>query len=111
MGGNGVAGVIIGALRIITKAAMHSDDSLEISSLIYFGVTGGILLICTLSFAFILRHPFVKSYTTVVDHVRQTERSPLMSIDNSSLVKNIPTVSYSVLLQKLWIEYTQVFTG
>jgi len=43
VGGNGVAGVIIGALRIITKAAMHSNNSLEISSLIYFGVTGGII--------------------------------------------------------------------
>jgi len=31
-----------------------------------------------------------------------------MSIDNS-VAKTVPTVSYVVLLRKLWIEYTQVF--
>ena len=62
MGGNGIAGVIVAVIRIVTYAAMPSDT--EKSSMIYFMCSGGVVFLCILCFFILLRMPFTRYYIT-----------------------------------------------
>jgi len=64
MGGNGVAGVSICVIRLITKG-VYSSGSFEdnrMSALLYFGVAAGVVLICLVLFQLATTLPFVKYY-------------------------------------------------
>lgn len=68
MTGQGVAGVVVGVIRIVTKAAYSSNPVAGIfpSTLIYFILACVVEMLCIASYFLLLRLPFAKYHMTKV---------------------------------------------
>eukprot|EP00211_Chloroparvula_japonica_P002214 CAMPEP_0119124454 /NCGR_PEP_ID=MMETSP1310-20130426/4076_1 /TAXON_ID=464262 /ORGANISM="Genus nov. species nov., Strain RCC2339" /LENGTH=485 /DNA_ID=CAMNT_0007114409 /DNA_START=89 /DNA_END=1543 /DNA_ORIENTATION=+ len=76
MSGNGVAGVIVGLLRIITRLIFGSDEAgLRISSDVYFGCAVLTMVITLVAYFWMLRLPYVK-YRMSRQRLVETTESP-----------------------------------
>jgi len=66
MSGMGVAGLIVGGLRIITKASV---DNLKTSATIYFLISALVMFSCILGFKYVTRTKIVKNRKSVHPHM------------------------------------------
>ena len=56
MVGNGIAGIVVSVVRIITKATLsNADNSYEISGILYFSIAGFTILLCIVGSVVLLR--------------------------------------------------------
>ena len=63
MSGNAVAGLVVSAARIITKAAFPDDvDGLKKSAMVYFALSAFTTTMCVLGYMAMLKLPFTKHY-------------------------------------------------
>ncbi|GKT35981.1 Equilibrative nucleoside transporter like protein [Aduncisulcus paluster] len=62
--GNGIAGILMELIRIITQAAMNSDDQIIAGTIIYFVLAGVVLICCLVGFEVIRCIP--KAHRTIV---------------------------------------------
>lgn len=63
MGGNGLAGVVVCIVRILTKAGFASDkEGNENSALVFFVLSAIMMVFCTFAYLVLLRLPFAQSY-------------------------------------------------
>ncbi|PRP89514.1 equilibrative nucleoside transporter [Planoprotostelium fungivorum] len=59
MTGNGIAGIVTAGLRIITKVSLSTtENSMEISGGIYFGIAAAVQILVLLSYFLLVRRPF-----------------------------------------------------
>eukprot|EP01089_Gocevia_fonbrunei_P002252 TRINITY_DN1223_c0_g1_i5.p1 TRINITY_DN1223_c0_g1~~TRINITY_DN1223_c0_g1_i5.p1 ORF type:complete len:287 (+),score=22.01 TRINITY_DN1223_c0_g1_i5:341-1201(+) len=111
MSGAGVAGVVVGILRIITKLAL--PDELFLSSVIYFAITGATLLVCIVSYYALLRLPIAQYYMAKEksDSIRIiNETSDDGSTSSTALLNfNKKPVRYLDLFGRVWKEAIVVF--
>lgn len=54
MSGNGVAGITVSLLRVVTKAAVSGPNSANLSAILYFSLSAAVILGCILCYAFVL---------------------------------------------------------
>jgi equilibrative nucleoside transporter 1/2/3 len=117
MSGNGVAGIIAGGLRCITKGSLPND--LEASSMIYFALSGFILFMCIVGYFVLLRLPITKYYLA---HAQEDSKPKKGSINDSidpvyvtgsdGIVPQAaqPKIKYLSLFRRIWREALVVFT-
>ncbi|KAL6046313.1 Equilibrative nucleoside transporter 1 [Balamuthia mandrillaris] len=104
MSGNGVAGIGVGLLRIITKAAF--PHALFTSAVIYFAISGAIMLMCAISYIFFLRLPYTKYHMQSNGYKPLDEASNLMenTDDTMKSTGHEEKVSYWIIFKKIWKE-------
>jgi len=105
MSGNGVAGVIVGLLRITTKLAL--PDDLYLSTLIYFVITGVILGLCIVSYFMLLKLPIGKYYMKEVamrKEERKEEEKRVLGVGEEGKGNY-----YMNVAKKIWVEMVEVF--
>lgn len=100
MSGNGLAGVIIFALRSITKVSYEGKDPNggRKSSILYFSMTCVVLFICLVGVFAIRILPFSKYYMSLY-----SKKSP----EKESLINSTPSssnVRYRDVLKKIWVQ-------
>lgn len=61
--GNGVAGIIVGLLRIITKISLpDTAEGLQTATIIYFALAALSMAVCLVGFWYMLRVPFARHF-------------------------------------------------
>eukprot|EP00298_Acanthocystis_sp_HF-20_P010286 c18782_g1_i1.p1 GENE.c18782_g1_i1~~c18782_g1_i1.p1 ORF type:complete len:431 (+),score=153.03 c18782_g1_i1:1-1293(+) len=66
MSGQGISGIIVVIIRLVTKASFKSDDAgLRQSSLIYFEIGVANVLLCIVGYLILVKLPIYKYYTQV----------------------------------------------
>lgn len=90
--GSGLAGVLVSANRILTKALLNDE---RINTIIFFCVSIGILLACFIVFHVARRSNFVKFYVMLcaatadnLDHKEKKLTSQLSYTEDVSLVRS-----------------------
>eukprot|EP00005_Dracoamoeba_jomungandri_P001169 CAMPEP_0174259476 /NCGR_PEP_ID=MMETSP0439-20130205/8294_1 /TAXON_ID=0 /ORGANISM="Stereomyxa ramosa, Strain Chinc5" /LENGTH=440 /DNA_ID=CAMNT_0015343373 /DNA_START=155 /DNA_END=1477 /DNA_ORIENTATION=- len=103
--GNGIAGILAGVLRIITKAAI--PGSLWTSAMIYFEVSGVLLVCCALGYFFLLRLPITKHYLKLNKMLQdKNEQASINSCDN----ENDTRVNYFQMFKRIGKDALVVWT-
>jgi len=113
MMGNGIAGILAGGLRMITKVSMPEGSHTSI--ILYFALSGGLLVICILGYFVLLRLPLTQHYLRLQKAATQSTKNP-ESIQADSLVSgggeeedDDKTIHYGRLFLRLWREAAVVF--
>mmetsp|Transcript_24808 Transcript_24808/g.62273 ORF Transcript_24808/g.62273 Transcript_24808/m.62273 type:complete len:507 (-) Transcript_24808:68-1588(-) len=85
MSGNGVAGILAGAIRIITKLALPDDlKGSQTASIIYFALGSVIMLVCVFSYHIMRMFPYARYHLD-----KSSEASALIEIaDDGSYLEN-----------------------
>ena len=114
MSGNGIAGVLVGLLRIVTKLAFpNTIDGLRNSSIVYFVLAAAILAVCAFSFVLLLKNQFGVYYLALNVKSCKPTSLDLEPEDKMMLpadAENEPQkVGYWVVFKKLWLEALEVF--
>jgi len=117
MVGQGIAGVLAGSLRILTKGSLPEGS--QSSIILYFAISGGILLLCMLGYLLLLRLPITKFYlmqqqaSTTKNTASIQAKSVVSSLDEEGPEDNYGSgrqpVIYVGLLRRLWKEALVVF--
>ncbi|ELR21496.1 Solute carrier family 29 (nucleoside transporters), member 1, putative [Acanthamoeba castellanii str. Neff] len=119
MSGNGVAGIIAGGLRCITKGSLPND--MQTSSMIYFALSGFILFLCIVGYFVLLRLPITKYYMAQSQKESGQPKKgsindsvdPVYSTDDEEIVAGASQqkkVHYFSLMKRIWREALVVFT-
>jgi equilibrative nucleoside transporter 1/2/3 len=107
MSGNGIAGIIAGLLRVVTKISLPATaEGDKTSSLIFFGITTFVFVICIVIFLFMLKNPF-----TIFHLLDQDEKSGMTKTDDIMIDEEERSKSVSVLRvqKKIWVQSLTVF--
>jgi len=110
MSGNGLSGVVIGFLRIITLWDFPNDA--QTSAIIYFAIAAFGLLFCIISYLYSRKLPFVNYYVDKnrLASIQTEEKLPLLKTDNMIMTYNtVKRVSLWVVMKKIWLEAWNVF--
>ena len=106
MTGQGVAGVMVGLIRIITKAGYGtSREGTIASTLIYFILAAFLELLCVLSFFVLIRLPFSKFHMNKVNQILEIseEDDSLNTSDSVTLLHHPPVATLGQVLKKIWL--------
>jgi len=113
MSGNGVAGIIAGGLRCITKASL--PDDLQTSSMIFFVFSGFILLVCIISYFLLLRLPITRHYLAraeeqgkkrlSINYEQHSSNDEIFALEGEK-----KKVYYFDLMSRIWREALVVFS-
>jgi equilibrative nucleoside transporter 1/2/3 len=97
MMGNGLAGLTVILIRVLTKATIESEGSTDqtmlISTAIYFFVSSFVIVICIVSYLILLRTPFVKYY---IDKASKPAVNDIVQYDEYNNIQGDEKVSVSV---------------
>lgn len=109
MAGNGVAGLLVGLLRIITKLAFpNTTVGIRDSSIVYFALAAFVLVFCAFGFSLLIKNPFGAYYLSVFHKAQQT--SELSAHDDfDDQFHSVKQVSYMAIFKKIWLEVAEVF--
>lgn len=110
MSGNGVAGILVGLIRIFTKLAFSdTEEGLRNSSVLYFVIGAIIVGVCAFAFLFLTKNPFATYYLAMnVKATRSRQKSSDYElIDHDTEQK--PNIQYWSVFKKLWPEALEVF--
>ena len=102
MSGNGIAGVLVGALRIFTKLALPNHN--YISIVIFFSITCAILIICIGCYFALFRFPIALYYMNRKRNTKEGEASYLMKKKTKKWWEG-----YWKILKKVKLEAFEVF--
>lgn len=111
--GNGVAGLVVSLLRVLTKASVPDDTrGLRFSSLLYFVLSAVTMLACIVGYFVLVRLPFTKHYlmspvgsTQDIELSMLTEAAPGSPGDNSepkSEDRPIPIINVKMVIYRTW---------
>ena len=96
--GNGIAGIIVGGLRMATVAVFPGNEAgLEYATILYFALGAGIILLCIAGFYAMLRTPYAM--------YALAEREEAAAKQNSKAgTVGAVGANWRVVLYKLWQE-------
>jgi len=77
--GQGLGGVVVGLLRLVTKAAIPDDVS--VSTFLYFMVAAALMLACLIGYFVLIRLPYARF------HMRKAHKPPKDPLDERPLLR------------------------
>jgi len=109
MSGNGVAGILSSALRIITKVAEPDTKAgLQQSGVLYFSLGAGIIFICLISYLVLRRLPIAIYHLTKFNAAKgSSESDRLVNVEVKAMWRDTddpPTIKTRVIFRKIWKE-------
>jgi MFS family permease len=122
--GQGVAGIIVGAIRIVTKAGYgDSDEGTRTSTLLYFLLAAFVELLCIVGYFVLIRTEFAKFHMAKASKSRSSEiveisedefdKSAPLTKDSEPLLNTEGTAlkaSAKTVLKKIWVQGYSVWS-
>ena len=97
MSGNGVAGILIFVIRLVTKFSLDSLDDGRTSAILFFGLTAFVMLVCLLSVFLLWRLDYFQHYMGERKSVSIQDTDPLLE-------KPTTKPEFMVVMGKVWLD-------
>ncbi len=102
--GQGVAGILVGAIRIITKASFGETKSgVNTSTLLYFLLAAGVEVLCLLMYFVLIRTKFAR-YNMAKASASKTQDSETVSLLGGRGEGEQPKASVKIVLRKVLLQ-------
>ena len=93
MSGMGLAGILIAALRVITKAALpETTDGLQESTQLYFGLAAFVFVLCLVAYVGLIRSRFGRFYLDRANRIKvaaKVNNEQMTLLDNDFRPENV----------------------